>query len=259
MNHVLRASAAGLLCAVLCAGGLIACGHKEVSLEDETISNFDAPQQGEKIVELTIKDYGTVKIKLFPDETPQGVENFTKLVEQGFYDELIFHRVIDGFMIQGGDPKGDGTGGKDAFDGNGFQQTISPNLHHVAGAVAYAIGGDKLNKSQFYIVTGEQQNKDSFQLLEQQGLKFSEDVKELYYTWGGYPYLDNGYEIFGQVFDGLEYCLEIAKVPTNSSDKPKTPVVIEKAQVVEYDGTPPKWLTWEGKEPGTGEETTAAQ
>ncbi|HAG12429.1 MAG TPA: peptidylprolyl isomerase [Ruminococcus sp.] len=257
-----KAAAAGLLC-VTAAGMLTACKQKQVVLDepltdagntvigsDEGIVNFKLPEKGEEIAVLQIKDYGDVKIKLFPEETEKGVENFKKLIESGYYDELIFHRVIDNFMIQSGDPKGDGTGGKDAWGSEtGFAQTISNHLCHFTGAVAYATATDKMNKSQFYIVTGEPVTSDMFkQLREYYGKTFTPGAEQLYGTTGGQPYLDGDYEIFGQVFDGLEYCQEIQKVAVGNNDKPKEAVVIEKAYLTEYDGEAPHWLNAAGEE-----------
>ena len=142
-----------LLCGVMLAGGVTGCGKKEAGLSEEKIINYDMPAEGEKIVELNIKDYGTVKIRLFAEECPKAVENFLGLVEQKYYDELIFHRVVKDFVIQGGDPKGNGTGGESMW-GTGFKQEISSKLCHFEGALAYAVASDKLNNSQFYIVTG---------------------------------------------------------------------------------------------------------
>lgn len=258
----LRRASAVLLCgAMLLSTG---CKQKTVTLEStdytdqvtgqsvsaSDVVNFTLPQKGEEIVVLTIKDYGDVKIKLFPEETPKGVENFKKLVESGFYDELIFHRVVDSFVIQGGDPKGNGTGGVDAWGSDtGFAQTISGHLCHVTGAVAYAIGQDKMNKSQFYIVTGEEVTPDYLQQLrDAAGITLSPELSQLYQTAGGAPFLDGGYEVFGQVFDGLEHCLAIQKVAVDANSKPKTPVVIEKAVVTEYDGAVPHWYNAAGEE-----------
>ena len=260
-KHDLRRATAVLLCGamLLCTG----CKQKTVTLEsndnagqvaEQTLSasdivNFTLPQKGEEIVVMTIKDYGDVKIKLFPEETPKCVENFKELVKSGFYDELIFHRVVDGFVIQGGDPKGNGTGGVDAWGSEtGFAQTISGHLCHVSGALAYAIGSDKMNKSQFYIVTGEEVTPDYLQQLRDYGVSLSPEATQLYQHAGGVPYLDGGYEVFGQVFDGLEHCLEIQKVTVDGNSKPKTPVVIEKAIVTEYDGAVPHWYNAAGEE-----------
>jgi len=247
-RSLLLKAAAVLLCGALAAGTLSACERKQVELDNVQIINFTAPEIGEDIVVLTVKDYGDVKIRLFPEESPTGVENFTTLVKNGYYDELIFHRVVQDFVIQSGDPKGNGTGGDDCWGTGGFVQTISPKLCHVTGAVAYATATDKLNNSQFYIVTGSEVTEDQFSFLAQQyGKTFSSSVKDLYFTWGGQPYLDNDYEIFGQVFDGLEICLEIQNVSVDSNNKPKSQVVIEKAVVEPYDGSEISWLSWQGK------------
>lgn len=255
------AKAAAALCCAAAAGILPSCAQKQVTLDPdaaeqmtfgsaEGIRNFELPEIGEEIAVLTIRDYGKVRIRLFPDETAKGTENFKKLVQSGYYDELIFHRVVDGFVIQGGDPKGNGTGGVDAWGSSeGFAQTISKNLCHVTGAVAYAIGDDKLNKSQFYIVTGQELDSDYFgQLRTQYNRIFAPAIEELYLKTGGQPFLDGGYEIFGQVFDGLEYCQAIQKVAVDENSKPKSAVVIEKAEITEYDGAAPHWLNAAGEE-----------
>ena len=132
----------------------------------------------------------------------------------------------------------------------GFAQTISPHLCHVTGALAYAIGQDKLNKSQFYIVTGEEVTPELFGMLrDQYGKTFTPEVEALYQQSGGQPFLDGGYEVFGQVFDGLDKCLEIQKVAVNSeTSKPKSAVVIEKAVIAEYDGAPPHYLNAAGED-----------
>jgi cyclophilin family peptidyl-prolyl cis-trans isomerase len=261
LRHSYKKFAAFLLAGTTAFCSLTACGQKEVVLDSsvaspapaapavsDSIANLTMPQKGDEIVVLTIRDYGDVKIRLFPDQTAKGTENFKTLVKNGFYDELIFHRVVDQFVIQGGDPKGDGTGGEDAWGSkDGFTQTISPQLCHVTGAVAYAIGKDKMNKSQFYIVTGEMQTADRFTEYRNRGYSFTPEAEALYKSFGGVPYLDGGYEVFGQVFEGMEYVLEIQKTAVNANGKPMKPVVIEKAVVTEYDGAPPHWLTANGQ------------
>lgn len=263
MQKKISAAVRGAVCA-LCAAAmclLTSCEQKQVILDSDVLDamtfgdaggvrNFEPPVRGEEIAVLKIRDYGEVKIRLFPEETAKGTENFKKLVQSGFYDELIFHRVVDGFVIQGGDPKGNGTGGVDAWGSSeGFEQTISDHLCHVTGAVAYAIGSDKLNKSQFYIVTGQELDTDYFkQLRTQYDKTFAPAIEELYLKTGGQPYLDGGYEIFGQVIEGLEYCQAIQKVAVDQNEKPKSAVVIEKAEITEYDGAAPHWLNAAGEE-----------
>ena len=99
-------------------------------LPDVEIHNFNMPEVGEKIAVITVKDYGEIKIKLFPEDAPKGVENFIGLAEMNYYDEIIFHRIIPNFMIQGGDPRGDGTGGKSIW-GDSFEGGTSENLYHL--------------------------------------------------------------------------------------------------------------------------------
>lgn len=264
-KQVLAKLAAGMLCGAMTLVSLTACRQKQVTLESQDLSdqlaeqiigtaggmvNFTLPEIGEEIVVMTVRDYGDIKIRLFPEESETGVENFKQLVQSGFYDELIFHRVADGFVIQGGDPKGNGSGGVDAWGSEeGFAQTISDHLCHVTGAVAYATGEDRRNTSQFYIVTGEELTSDYFtQLRDYNGVTFTPELEALYQKFGGQPYLDGSYEIFGQVFDGLEYCLAIQKVPVNGDEKPKSAVMIEKAVVTEYDGAAPHWRNAAGEE-----------
>ncbi len=211
--------------------------------------NFTAPEVGEKIVVITVKDYGEIKIKLFPEEAPKAVENFTGLADMKYYDELIFHRVIPGFMNQGGDPRGDGTGGKSIW-GDKFDGGVSGNLYHFSGAVAYANGGSTAtNGSQFYIVNtneGEcsygmtQLDDGSYKELttfEELGNDYPESVKQLYLEKGGVPYLDGGYTVFGQVIEGMDVVRAIGQVETNpQNNKPLTQVVMESVRVEEYAG-----------------------
>ena len=248
-KQFLAKAASVLLCGALLTGALAGCEHKKVALDNESIINFTEPETGEEICVMTVKDYGEIKIRFFSGETDKGVQNFKELVKQGFYDELLFHRVVNQFVVQGGDPKGDGTGGKDAWGGTGFEQTISSHLAHVPGAVAYAINPtEKLNKSQFYIVTGMETNDELFAKLEQKGVTVSPYMQKIYNQFGGRPDLDGGYEIFGQVISGMDLVLQMQSVPTNSSDKPKTPIVIEKAEIVPYDGSGCEWLNWNGEQ-----------
>ena len=242
------------LCISLLACSMTACG-KEVELKDDSsgsqsssadlqageYANFTAPEKGEQIIIMTVKDMGDIKIKLFPDLAPTGVKNFVELAKQGYYDELIFHRVINNFMIQGGDPNG--TGGNPA-DGITFEAgDASPYLTHVSGAVAYANSGSTAtNGSQFYIVTGEKYDDNTLSQMEQAyGTSYSDSFKELYKTIGGAPWLDGSYTIFGQVFDGLDVVYKIQEVSTDANDKPYDSVVIESVKVAEYDGGELKW------------------
>jgi cyclophilin family peptidyl-prolyl cis-trans isomerase len=145
---------------------------------------------------------GRVEIELFPEDAPKTVENFTRLAGEGFYDGLAFHRVIPDFMIQGGCPRGDGTGGP------GYQFEDEANEHHVArGALAMANAGPNTNGSQFFIVTAEE-----------------------------CPWLDGKHTVFGRVVDGQDVVDRISRVDRDARDRPTTPVTIDRVEL--GSGTP---------------------
>lgn len=209
--------------------------------ENVDIANFNAPEKGDKIIELTFKDYGTVKFRLFPEYADRGVENFVGLANDGFYDGLTFHRVIRDFMIQGGDPLGTGQGGKSLW-GSSFDGGTDAHLIHLPGAVAYANSGTtSSNSSQFYIVTGSEATDEMFSYYEQKGKLFSDNAKALYKQYGGAPYLDGNYTIFGQVFDGLDVIYQIQCTATDANDKPLDDIIMESVRVTEYNGEELKW------------------
>lgn len=217
-------------------------------LPDVDIHNFNMPEIGEKIAVITVKDYGTIKIKLFPEDSPKGVENFIGLAEMNYYDEIIFHRVIPNFMIQGGDPRGDGTGGKSVW-GDKFDGGTSENLYHFTGAVAYANegeerGGTATDGSQFYIVNTPDGYLDAtcaeYYTYSGGQYNWPANVAEKYSEVGGVPHLDGGYTVFGQVFEGMDVVRAIASVETSqeegSKDKPLTQVLMESVRIEEYTG-----------------------
>jgi peptidyl-prolyl cis-trans isomerase B (cyclophilin B) len=135
---------------------------------------------------------GAIAFELYPDDAPKTVENFTKLARSGFYDGVIFHRVIPDFMIQGGDPTGTGSGGP------GYQFEDEFNDHKVErGALAMANAGPNTNGSQFFIVTAE-----------------------------ATPWLDGKHTVFGQVTDGMDVVDRIENMPTKGADRPLEPIHI---------------------------------
>ena len=207
--------------------------------ENVEIHNFIMPEVGEKIAVINVKDYGTIKIKLFPEDAEKGVENFIGLAEMGYYDELIFHRIIPGFMNQGGDPKGNGTGGKSIW-GESFEGGTDENLYHFTGAVAYAnSGATSTNGSQFYIVNtddGYLQYSCEELMASDPSYYWPANVIEKYNEVGGVPFLDGGYTVFGQVFEGMDVVRAMAQVETGENDKPLTQVMMESVEIVEYTG-----------------------
>ncbi len=202
-----------------------------VEVNYDELVNFQKPEIDEKIAVMTVKDFGEIKIKLFPEQAEKGVENFIGLAEMGYYDELIFHRVINEFMNQGGDPMGTGMGGKSIW-GDKFDGGVSDELFHFSGAIAYAnSSGPTTNGSQFYIVNTSAGNANGLDPAVH-----NENVAAAYLEQGGTPFLDGGYTVFGQVFEGMDVVREIGKVETDSSDKPVDQVQIESVKIVEYQG-----------------------
>lgn len=198
---------------------------------------FNEPAEDQPIVTMTIRDYGDIKLMLFPDEAPKTVENFIGLAEQGYYDGVTFHRVIDDFMIQGGDPTATGAGGHSLWN-SPFEDEFSNNLYHFRGALSMANSGANSNGSQFFIVQGTEVTDDTFENAisyhkqQNRGLtSFDKTVKEKYAEVGGQPSLDGMHTVFGQVIDGMDVVDAIAATDVDDDDKPLNRVVIEKVTV----------------------------
>ncbi len=226
---------------------------KEKMFTDGTnFPQLEEPEKGEEIAVLTTNK-GVIKIKLCPEEAPKAVENFKGLVNEGYYDGLTFHRVINDFMIQGGDPNGDGTGGESIWGGK-FEDEYNGDMYHFRGALAYANSGMDTNGSQFYIVQSPTVQEGYFEyvdeVVKQYGdseilydsnsgkivrTNYSDKAKEEYNSLGGTPYLDFGYTVFGQVIEGMDVVDAIAAVETDENDKPTEDIVIEKAEIVKYE------------------------
>lgn len=190
-------------------------------------------EKGDKIA--TVKtNMGEIKIRLFPKYAPKAVENFVTNAKDGYYDGLIFHRVIENFMIQGGDPNGNGTGGKSIW-GEPFEDEFTPELHNLRGALSMANAGPGTNGSQFFIVQAKEVSEDMLEQLRMANEKyFPTECIEAYEKMGGTPWLDYHHTVFGQVFEGMETVDAIAGVPADYfNNKPKTDVVIESITVEE--------------------------
>lgn len=185
----------------------------------------------EECLVLISTDFGDMLVKLF-DETPLHRDNFLKLAEAGYYDDLLFHRVINGFMIQGGDPNSRdanagqplGTGGP----GYTIDAEFRPEYAHVKGALAAARQGDAANPekkssgSQYYIVHGKGVSEAQLTQNEYRyEMSYTDEVKKQYLEDGGTPFLDQQYTVFGQVIQGLEVIDAIANTPTSRGDRPK--------------------------------------
>ena len=185
---------------------LVGCTNNNTSSQknDEEIETTVESTGELPIATIKIKDFGTIKAELYPDKAPNTVNNFISLANSGFYDGLIFHRVIKGFMNQGGDPDGVGTGGpgysiKGEFSNNGYTNN---DLKHTAGVLSMARANEPDSAgSQFFIMAEEA------------------------------SYLDGDYAAFGKVIEGMDVVNDINSVQTNSNDKPLKDVVIESITV----------------------------
>lgn len=198
-------------------------------------NQFSAPKKGETVAEIVVKDFGSIYVKFFDESAPKAVENFTTHAKEGYYDGLTFHRVINDFMIQGGDPSGDGTGGESIW-GEEFEDEFSDNLQPYRGALCMANAGSNTNGSQFFIVQAKQTyDKDTLTYIgEQYGVEFNDAAIENYGKKGGTPWLYRAHTVFGQVYEGLDVLDAIAAVEVDADDKPVNDVIIEKINVFKY-------------------------
>ncbi|QLL73954.1 peptidylprolyl isomerase [Lactobacillus crispatus] len=182
-------------------------------------------QQGPTAVLKT--NQGEIKIQLFPEQAPMTVENFIRLAQKGYYDGTIFHRVISDFMIQGGDPEGNGTGGESIW-GHPFEDELSRELFNIRGALSMANSGPNTNGSQFFIVQNKNMPKRYIKQMEPAGYP-----KEIIHAYkqGGTPWLDGRHTVFGQVITGMDVVDKIAKSKKDKMDKPLEDITIESIQV----------------------------
>lgn len=184
-----------------------------------------APKSGD-IVATMQTTAGEIKILLFPDAAPKAVENFVKHSENGYYNGIIFHRVIPDFMIQGGDPMGTGRGGESIW-GDSFEDEFSVDYHNIRGALSMANAGPGTNGSQFFIVQASEVDDGLVSQMEQLSDRgFPAECVEDYKALGGTPWLDFKHTVFGQVIDGMDTVDSIAKTERDRSDKPLKDVVI---------------------------------
>ena len=174
-------------------------GGVELSLEQ-----LKMPKSGEEVA-IIKTNLGDIKLRLFPEIAPKAVENFTTHAKNGYYDGVTFHRVMEDFMIQGGDPQGTGRGGESIW-GESFEDEFHEDYKNLYGTLSMANAGPGTNGSQFFIV----QKSD------------------------GTDWLDFKHTVFGQVYEGMDVVDKIAKVKTGSGDKPVEPVVMETIEIVEY-------------------------
>lgn len=197
--------------------------EKELHFPQVDIEAVDGPI-------ATIKtNHGDMRIKLFPEHAPKTVANFIALSKDGYYDGVIFHRIIKDFMIQGGDPTGTGMGGESIY-GESFEDEFSEELYNVRGALSMANAGPNTNGSQFFIVQNQHLPYSKKEIARG---GWPEPIAEIYAEQGGTPHLDRRHTVFGQLADEASYKVldAIASVETGAMDKPVDDVVIETIEI----------------------------
>ena len=280
MKRTFFAGVSALLCACLLAGcssaestaatTVIGTTESVVSQGDTSLQpkdngkkvgyQLDMPEEGEEIAVITMESGEVFKLRFFPDEAPKAVYNFKVHALEGYYDGLTFHRIIENFMIQGGDPQGDGTGGESVW-GEPFADEFNDNLLNIDGAVSMANSGADTNGSQFFINATGGMSADwdyyqqGFDVYEQSPEAFTstygawvdmdkvtDAVKKLYEEHGGNPTLDGyysttgrGHTVFAQVFEGMDQVYTLSQADTDDNDKPLEDMVIQSVEIVPYE------------------------
>lgn len=230
------------------------------------------PEKGEQVAVMHTS-MGDISMRFFPEAAPKTVENFIKHAKDGYYDGLTFHRVIEDFMIQGGDPEGTGSGGTSIY-GDKFEDEFSDKLFNLRGSVAMANSGYDTNGSQFFINQKPAKSFEGWDSLESQWAEIHQmlsqyiasgalqtftqninyiycldtdevpdDVKKLYTDNGGNPTLDGafnaidrGHTVFAQVYDGMDIVDKIAAVEVDGSSKPAKDITIDKIEITAFEG-----------------------
>lgn len=244
-----------LLMSLVIVFSLVACGNNKndtqteiteetkvkAELETSVETTGETKKEGEKIVLNQINGYqegnikatmhttmGDIKFILFPNVAPKAVENFVTHAKNGYYEGITFHRVIEGFMIQGGDPTGTGAGGESIW-GSDFEDEFSVEYRNFYGALSMANAGPGTNGSQFFIVTTKDNvSKNLASQMRELGAEkgYPEEVVKAYEELGGAYHLDGGHTVFGHVVEGIEVAEAISKVETGANDKPVEDVKI---------------------------------
>lgn len=246
---------------------MVGCGNQNNSEEPKQESDLkigyqlEKPKENEEIAVVNTNK-GSFKIRFFPEEAPKAVENFKSLAKNGYYNGIIFHRVIKDFMIQGGDPTGTGTGGESIW-GKDFEDEFSPNLFNITGSLSMANRGPNTNSSQFFINNqlpeafgGWENFESAYNVYKSNPKAFekryggtldmsrvTDEIKSLYKENGGNPHLDGyyntakrGHTVFGQVFEGMDTVNAISNSETDSNNKPLEEIKIESINFENYHG-----------------------
>lgn len=211
--------------------------NSDIDYMSNAEKQFAEPAEGETIAVMHVKGFGKITFKFFDDVAPKAVENFLTHAKDGYYNGVKFHRVMNEFMIQSGDPEGTGAGGESIW-GTGFEEEIDESILPYRGSLCMASTGYGMSSlgSQFFITQANPDNEMA-SMLEAYG--YPKGLIDAYKTYGGYMSLAGQYTVFGQVVDGMDVVDKIAGVKVKESDTgemsvPVEDVIIEKIEVKEY-------------------------
>ena len=218
------------LALALCSCSKPSEGADEPAVDPSLPAQLQLPKVGDTVVTFETNK-GNISAVIFEDLAPLAAENFLTHARNGYYNELIFHRVVYDFVIQTGDPTGTGRGG-DSIWGEPFKNEYSQELHHYYGALGMANAGTDQNRSQFYMVAGGKVEKEVLEEMKAAG--YADDVVAAYEQLGGQPGLDFKYTVFGQVYEGFDVLDTIAKVKTDGAGLPNKEVKLVSVTVSSY-------------------------
>lgn len=173
-------------------------------------------------------DMGDITVKLFDDLAPKTVKNFVELAKKGYYDNMVFYKVIPNMMIQTGDPTGTGSGGESIY-GDSFEDEYNKWVYNFNGALSMANDGVDSNRSRFFIVMA--QNLHPGEAKEMKSAGYPDEVIEHYEKVGGSPWFDQRHTVFGQVMSGMDVAKEIAAVRRDLNDKPLKDVLVKSIEI----------------------------
>ena len=193
------------------------------------MNQLSAPVKNDTVAVIKT-NLGDIKVKFFPEHAPKAVENFITHAKNGYYNGIIFHRIIKDFMIQGGDPTGTGMGGQSIW-GRSFEDEFTPELHNLCGAISMANAGPCTNGSQFFIVHASTAPESMIEQMNELSESYPADCVAAYKEVGGTPWLDYHHTVFGQVYDGMDIVNKIASVAVDGRDKPLDDVKIIEIEV----------------------------
>lgn len=262
MRRFIALAAAALLATGLltgCGGGAAGSSIKRPQVESEELQ-FQAPAEGDPIA-IFNTSAGEVRAVLYPDVAPMAVENFTRLAQEGYYNGTSFHRIVSGFVVQGGDASGSGTTGSTIWNNNPYPKEISDQLHHYSGALCAAFSPDESvsGLSQFYFVQSLPEKLDDSLRTQMEEAGVRTEVIEAYDAAGGLPYLDYTDTVFGQIYEGMDVVDTLAQSEVDENGKPLEDVLLNSVTISTYGAADPAPASGSDGASASSQASSAAQ